>query len=285
MPELPEVETMKNELDTRVRGRTFLDVWTDTPKLIHHPSSFSTFHKNLLGRQIQKAERKGKVIVIYLDQDNLLLFHPKMTGHFLLGNWQYREGLWKPELSQQYIHLMLSLDHQMMLAWSDVRKFSRIELWHTTSLEQIPLLQNIGIDALSPQLSPRRFYEIIHSKNRPIKVALMDQTLIGGVGNIYASEILWLAKIYPNRKANSLTQTESQLIYQSMRKILRAAVKLRGTGITDFRDLDNDPGQYVSRLKVYRRAGQPCPRCKHPIQYLKIGGRTAYYCPVCQPKS
>lgn len=284
MPELPEVETMKKELDERVRGRTFLDVWTDAPKLIHHPSSFSIFKKALLGHRLEKVTRKGKLLIFHLSRGQVLIFHPKMTGHFLLGHWQYQEGRWQPELSQQYIHVMFYLDKQMMLGWSDLRKFSRIELWLASEQKHIPLLENIGLDALSPRLSFSRFAALLHSQRKPIKVALMEQSLISGIGNIYSSEILWQAKIYPGRKANSLTLVEMKKIYESMKKILREAVKLKGTGIVDFRDLDNDPGQYVARLKVYRRAGQPCPRCGHLIQSLKLGGRTAYYCPYCQPK-
>ena len=284
MPELPEVETMKKELEERVRGRTFLDVWTDAPKLIHYPLSFTSFQKLLRGRQIQKVTRRGKVLVFHLKGSALLLFHPKMTGHFLLGHWRYQEGVWKPELSQQYIHLMFQLDNRVMLAWSDLRKFSRIEAWASSNEDKIPLLQNIGIDALSPKLSFLKFYKIIQAQARPIKVILMEQSLISGIGNIYSSEMLWLAKLYPGRKANSLSLAEGRSLYWSMRKVLREAVRLKGTGIVDFRDLDNDPGQYVSHLKVYRRAGKPCLRCGHLIKSFKIGGRTAYYCPYCQPK-
>ena len=128
MPELPEVETMRRELETKVQGRTFLDVWTDTPKLIYHPDNFSVFQKKMQSQKITQVERKGKILILSLESKMVLLFHPKLTGHFLFGNWEYVHRKWRPKLPEQYIHLMFWLSGGKMLAWSDVRKFSRIEI-------------------------------------------------------------------------------------------------------------------------------------------------------------
>jgi len=285
MPELPEVETMKRELQKKVQGRTFLDVWTDTPKLVYHPSSFLAFKREIKNLRIQKVERKGKVLVLYLSQKKVLLVHPKLTGHFILGHWIYKRQKWEPNLPDQYIHLMFWLDNQEMLAWSDLRKFSRIEIQPLQEIEKTPLLKNIGPDPLSVEFSFLKLQQLLGKTQRPIKVVLMDQSLIGGIGNIYANEILWAAKIYPGRKSFLLTREEGKKIYQAMRKILKEAVELEGTSVSDFRGLDNQPGRYLSRLKVYRRVGKPCPRCGHPIEKREMRGRSVYYCPLCQPKS
>lgn len=284
MPELPEVETMKRELQKKVQGRAFLDVWTDTPKLVYHPASFLKFKKEIKGLKVQKVERKGKVIIIYLTPGKVLLVHPKLTGHFLLGRWTYSHHQWEPHQSDQYIHLMFRLDNKGMLAWSDLRKFSRIEIWPRKDIEEIPLLKNIGIDPLSIEFSLAKMRQFLSRTRRPIKVVLMDQSLIGGLGNIYANEILWTAMVYPGQKASSLSSEETKKIYQAIQSILKTAVELRGTSVSDFQGLDGQPGQYASHLHVYRRAEQPCSRCDHLIKKEEIGGRSVYYCPSCQPK-
>ena len=284
MPELPEVETMRRELEEKVRGRTFLDVWTDTPKLIYYPLRFSNFQKEVKGRKLEWVERKGKVLIIHLSRGKILLVHPKMTGHFLIGHWRYQDRKWQPILPQQYIHLMFWLDNQQMLAWSDLRKFSRLELHSSSEIQHTPLLQKIGVDPLTREFSVKKFQEMIRGSKKPIKVWLMDQSQIGGIGNIYASEILWRARLHPQREASSLSLAELKILHYFIKTVLREALKLNGTSVADFRDLKNELGNYVARLRVYGREGNPCPRCGETIKRIKIGGRSAYYCPVCQAK-
>ncbi len=283
MPELPEVQTMVNDLEKKVLQRTFLDIWTDAPKIVRYPETISEFKQLLKGEKITRISRYGKVIIFYLSGEKKLLVHPKMTGHFLVGHWQYRSGNWLPKLEKQYIHLMFWLDNELMLAWSDQRKFSRLELRSMgEDLEEIKMTENIGLDALSPELTSARFWGLIRKQRRQIKIVLMDQSIIAGIGNIYASEILWKARIYPGAKASSLKKNQGMDIYKAMRSILVQAVRRKGTTVGEFRDTENKPGQYSPMLKAYHRQGEHCFRCQTLIKRIIINGRATFYCPKCQ---
>jgi len=284
VPELPEVETMKRGLEKKVRGRTFLDVWTDTPKLIHYPASFAEFRLAIKGRKIDEICRRGKVLLFYLSPPAILLVHPKMTGHFLYSCGKEQVEKRKSALAEEYIHFLFWLDNGSLLAWSDLRKFSRLELWPVEKSSTIPLLQKIGPDPLTADFSLEKFQLLLSKSRRPIKLTLLDQSLVSGIGNIYASEILGAARIHPERKAFTLFPEERERIYQAMREILQEAVEQQGTSIADFRDIENEKGHYTSQLKVYRREGKPCLRCHSLIERIKLGGRSTYYCPHCQPK-
>ena len=283
MPELPEVQTMVDDLREKVLRRTFLDIWTDAPKIIHYPETISEFKQLLKGEKIAQISRYGKVIVFYLSGQKKLLVHPRMTGHFLVGHWRYQSGDWLPKLEKQHIHLMFWLDNELMLAWSDQRKFSCFELQPIDKdIKEIRMTKNIGLDALSQELTFARFWELICGRRRQIKAVLMDQSIIAGIGNIYASEILWKAKIHPKMEASSLKKDQGMNIYKAMRLILIRAIQKRGTTVGEFRDTENKPGQYGSILKVYHRQGQPCFRCQTSIKRTIINGRSTFYCPKCQ---
>jgi len=283
MPELPEVQTMVNDLEKKVLQRTFLDIWTDTPKIIHYPETVSKFKGLLIGEKITQISRYGKVIIFHLSGQKKLLVHPRMTGHFLVGCWQYQSGDWSPKLEKQHIRLMFQLDDELMLAWSDQRKFSCFELHPTNKdTKEIAMTKNIGLDALAQGLTFTHFWELIRKRRRQIKTVLMDQSIIAGIGNIYASEILWKAKIHPKTKASSLKRDQGLDIYKAMRSILVRAIQKKGTTTGEFRDTENKPGQYSSALKVYRRQGQPCSRCQTPIKRTIINNRGTFYCPKCQ---
>lgn len=275
---------MKRGLEEKVRGRTFLDVWTDTPKLIHQPASFSEFQSVIRGRKIEKTTRRGKVLIFHLIPSAFLLVHPKMTGHFLYHQGREEGEKWPSALAEDYIHYLFWLDKGGLLAWSDSRKFSRLELWLDKKLTTIPLLQKIGPDPLAENFSLKQFQFLLSKSRRSIKLALLDQSLVSGIGNIYASEILWTARVHPERKVSTLSPEEGKRIYQAMKGILQKAVEQQGTSIADFRDIENKEGYYTSRLKAYRREGKPCSRCHSLIERVKLGGRSTYYCPRCQPK-
>ena len=283
MPELPEVQTMVNDLKEKVLQRTFLDIWTDTPKIIHYPETTSEFKKLLIGKKIAQISRYGKVIVFCLSDQKKLLVHPRMTGHFLIGSWRYQSGDWLPKLEKQQIRLMFWLDNELMLAWSDQRKFSCFELQSTSKdMKEIRTTRNIGLDALSQELTFAHFWELIRNKRRQIKAILMDQSIVAGIGNIYASEILWEAKVHPETKASFLKKDQGMNIYKAMRSILVRAIQKRGTTTGEFRDTGNKSGQYGSALEAYHRQGQPCSRCQTSIKRIIINSRSTFYCPKCQ---
>ena len=193
MPELPEVETTIRDLKRKVLSRTFLNVWCDAKKIIKRPRTFDGFKKEILGRKIKKIERKGKNILIYLDKEKVLLIHQKLTGHLLVGKWQKKGNSWVPLIkgpledpANRFIHLIFFLDNGLMLALSDLRKFAKVELWDEKELMQSKEIREIGIDPLSPEFTFQEFKKRIKSTKRKIKQALMDQSLIAGIGNIYS---------------------------------------------------------------------------------------------------
>jgi len=276
MPEIAEVQTMVNDLNQKVRGRTFIDFWTDAPKLITHPSA-RKFKQKVTGQTMKKARRRGKVITIRLSKDDCLLFHAKMTGHFLIGSQQL-----KKQFDDYYIHLAFYLDNDKILAWTDQRKFSRIELWPCSEVSSADLIQGLGPEPL--QIDFETFYNLVKDNRSQIKCLLSKQDIIVGVGNIYGNEILWEAKIHPQRKACNLTKKELHRVYEATQSILKEAIKLRGTSTAEFRDIHNKKGSFGPHLEVYRKQGQPCSRCGTPIERIKVCGRSAYFCPQCQSK-
>jgi len=289
MPELPEVETTVRDLKRKVLGRTFLNVWCDAKKLIKRPRTFEEFKKEILGRKIISIKRKGKNILIYLDKKRALLIHQKLTGHLLVGKWQKKGNSWIPQIKgpledpiNRFIHLIFFLDNDLMLALSDLRKFAKVELWDEKELTQSKEIREIGIDPFSPEFTFQEFKKRIKNTKRKIKQVLMDQSLIAGIGNIYSDEILFEAKIHPEKKAHVLKEEELKRIYQSIKKVLKKAIELGGESISDYRRPDGSKGGFDPLRKVYRREGKPCVRCRTPIKRIKIAQRSSYFCPKCQ---
>jgi len=286
VPELPEVETIIRDLNKKVLNRTFINVWTDFAKTVRKPEDFERFKKEIKGKKIQKIWRRGKNIIFNLSENSSLLIHQKLTGHLLLGNWEFSEGKWIPptgpltEKINTYIHLLFTLDNGQMLALSDLRKFAKVELWDNEGLKKE--LSSFGPEPLEKDFTFEKFKECFKGKRGKIKQVLMDQTVIAGIGNIYSDEILWQAKIYPFKNVSKLTDEELKEIYQAMREILAKAIKLGGESISDFRRISGERGYFDKERKVYRREGEPCPRCGIKIKRVKLGGRSVHYCPSCQ---
>ncbi|MCJ7786864.1 DNA-formamidopyrimidine glycosylase, partial [Patescibacteria group bacterium] len=287
VPELPEVETIIRDLNKKVLHRTFIDVWTDFPKTVRKLEDFEQFKKNIKGKKIQKIWRRGKNIIFNLSENCSLLIHQKLTGHLLLGKWEFKEGKWIPpagplaEKINAYIHLLFTLDNGQMLALSDLRKFAKVELWDNEGLKKE--LGSFGPEPLEKDFTFEKFQECLSKKRKgKIKQVLMDQTVIAGIGNIYSDEILWESKMNPLREVSKLSRFDIDRIYQAMQKILRKAIKLGGESISDFRRISGEKGYFDKERKVYRREGEPCPRCSTKIKRTKLGGRNAHYCPNCQ---
>ena len=290
MPELPEVETTVRYLKDKIIGQKIVGLDFDTPNLIKKPSP-EELKRQIVGKKITKIERKGKNILIYLNQDYLLLIHQKLTGHLLYGKWQKEKGKWLPQeknsplfLDRQnrFIHFLLFLANGKMLALSDLRKFAKIIFAKKEEVLNSDDLKTLGPEPLSKEFTLTYFQKICQKSNKPIKTLLMDQKLISGIGNIYSDEILWQAKISPLRKANSLKEKEIKVIYQKIKVVLKEAIKLQGTSIVDYRKPDGAKGKMDKFLKVYRKEGQKCPRCQGIIKRVIINGRSAHFCPKCQ---
>ncbi len=287
MPELPEVEITVRDLKKKVLNRTFIDVWTDAPKLIKKPRNFQSFKKEIINKKIKEISRRGKNIIFELSRGKILLIHQKLTGHLLFGKWKRENNIWVAspgplsDKMNSFIHVVFLLDNEKQLALSDLRKFAKIELWDKDEFLESDEFRNIGLDPLSPNFSFLNFKKLI-KKNREIKKLLMDQKLIAGIGNIYSSEILFDAMIHPLKKGMALSDMEIRRLYQSTRKILRKGLELGGASISDYRRINGERGKFDKYRKVYRKEGNPCPRCGTPIKKIIVGGRSAYFCPKCQ---
>lgn len=271
MPELPEVQTIVNDLKREIVGRRILSVWVDWPRHIKYPS-LKEFKRNIRGAKILGVTRRAKNIIILLDKDRILLIHPKMTGHLLVAG----------KIKNKHIHLIFHLDKGVTLAFSDVRKFGKVLFGKTQEVFKLPDLKDIGPEPLGKNFSFGDFKRVVSKHRRKIKEVLMDQKVIAGIGNIYSDEILWLSKIHPAKPANKLTDKELRNIYSRMRLILKRAISLRGASVSDFRDTSGKEGRYAGRLMIYGKVGKPCRRCGTAIKRIKINNRSAHYCPRCQ---
>ncbi len=300
MPELPEVETVVSDLNKKVKGRVITGAWFDWPKLIKHPSAPASravhetapwlFEKFITDEKILGARRVAKNILIQLSGSKMLLIHQKMTGHLLIGRWQVQGNKVRPiepkEMVEDsyngYIHLILYLDNGQMLALSDLRKFAKVIAGTVREIEALPELVRLGPDALDAKLTPAVFSALMRANTRTVKQVLLDPKVIAGIGNIYSDDMLYQAKVHPLKRANRLSSKELKALFRAMKNILTKAVKLRGTSTSDFRDTSGREGAYTGHRLVYQREGELCVRCKTPIARLKIGGRSAHYCPKCQ---
>ena len=219
MPELPEVETTIRDLRKKVLGRTFVDVWSDFKRIVKKPKSFKAFKKEIAGKKIENVRRRAKFIIIDLSQNKSLLIHQRMTGHLLAGEWEKKEGEWKSDRSplsekvNSYIHLIFQLDDGSMIALSDLRKFTKIELWDTEEIESLKKIKKLGPEPLKEDFTFEKFKDVLKGRKAKIKQVLMNQEVVAGIGNIYASEILFRAKVHPFKKTNKLSEKELKKIY------------------------------------------------------------------------
>ncbi|MDD4358592.1 MAG: bifunctional DNA-formamidopyrimidine glycosylase/DNA-(apurinic or apyrimidinic site) lyase [Candidatus Pacebacteria bacterium] len=289
MPELPEVQTIVNELNEKVKEKIIEDAWTDKENLIRNVS-FTKFKKKITGKKIIEAKRRAKYIIIELSEGYVLLVHLKMTGHFLLGKWEIEnnkvkaivEGPIKEDKYNDYIHIIFYLNTGEELAFSDLRQFGRIELYTKEEFANLKEINNLGIEPLGEEFTLKRFENIVKSSKTNIKKLLMDQEKIAGIGNIYASEILFQAKVNPKRNTSTLEDNEIKNIHNSIFAILNKALELKGDSMSDYRRTGGEKGDYQNYAKVYEKKGQKCPDCEGIIEYAKINQRGTYYCPKCQ---
>jgi len=306
MPELPEVETIVNDLEKVLPGLKIRDVWTDLPAGrqalkkhtgIAHPTGFKAFKKEIIGKKILRTERKGKNILIHLSGNTTLLVHQKMTGHLLYGKWEIKNGSWESAIpgplredkENRFIHLLFFLSNGRQLALCDMRKFAKVLLWETDKLTELKDIRELGPDPFDKSLTLKKFKERLRG-SRAIKQVLMDPKTIAGIGNIYADEILWKADVHPAKETNKLKEEEIKKIYASIKPILKRAIKARGSSYIDYRDAFGEKGRYQQMHYAYQMTGTKClkiPRgCKKKdggiIKKIKIGSRSAHFCEVHQ---
>lgn len=269
MPELPEVETVVRSLREDVIGRKILDIKNSWP---NHLASVDLveMRKRVIGSEITGINRRGKYIVFDLDSPDTMIIHLKMTGQLLLQPATSAEG--------DHVHTTFLLSGDDELRFRDVRKFGRVYL----TQKPVEILGQLGPEPLSESFTPRLLNEMLLGRRRVLKPLLLDQHFISGIGNIYADESLFHAKLAPNRLSNTISEDESRQLYSSIRKTLQFAVDRGGATISDYRQPDGSEGEMQNSFKVYGKAGDPCRRCDGIIERIILGGRSTFFCASCQ---
>ena len=282
MPELPEVQTVVTQLGKKVVGKTIARFWSDWQKKILTP--FSTFTRLTKGATIVGTRRLGKHVIIDLAHGYSIVAHLKMTGHFLVKDDQTRQSkAFTEDRVNGYIHHIFTFTDGATLEFSDMRKFGWLKLMKTDEVETLPSIASLGIDALSSKLNQKMFDELLLPRaKRSIGEVLLEQQRIAGIGNIYRSEALFLARVLPMRRISTLSPDEKKKILPAIKHVLRQAVKLRGTSDGDFRDTDGLEGRFQRTLYVYGRTKEPCKKCGTMIERIVLGSRSVFFCPRCQ---
>jgi len=272
VPELPEVENLARGLASQITGLTIRDVRCHFPGAVGpDPECFA---EAVRGRRIEELHRHGKYLFFVLDGDATLALHLRMTGQFVLVP--------RPQPADKHTHLELLLsDRNRKLVFRDVRKFGRLQLLDG-GVERFIEEKRLGADAL--QISTRQMHQLFQRTSRSIKAVLLDQRVVAGLGNIYTDEILFREGISPLRKASALSYEQVASLRRTVRAVLRAAIRGRGTTISDYVDARGLRGSFQNSLLVYSRAGLPCPRCGTAITRSRVAGRGTYSCPNCQSR-
>ena len=270
MPELPEVETVVRGLRRPLVGRVFTGATVRWPRAIAHPNA-QEFPRQVAGRRIVAVGRRGKYIVLTLNRGRLLI-HLKMSGRLRVVP--------AGEPLDAHTHTILDLDDGRQLRFHDVRKFGRVYLVD----DETQVTGHLGPEPLADDFTLERFRARLARRSGRLKSLLLNQQFLAGLGNIYADESLFAARLHPLRRADTLSLTEQQNLYDAIRSTLTAAVAEHGTTLDDggYTDAQGRAGRYQRRLAVYGRRGQPCFLCGTPIERTIVGGRSTHFCPRCQ---
>jgi len=274
MPELPEVETIRQDMIKKVKGKKIREVEIKNEKNIKIPSP-EEFKEELEGKTIRDVERKGKYLIVHLNFNQFLIFHLKLTGRLLYFPPEKKE---EPD----YTRIIFTFPDKSKLFFADIRGFGEIYLVSKDELDRIPAIKNMGPEPLSPEFTPEKLKEILKGKKGKIKPTLMNQTVLAGIGNIYSQEALHRAGIHPERNVSRLTEKEIEAIYKALVEVLEEAIRNRGSSVDAYLDLQGREGGHVPYLRVYGREGENCPRCGSVIKKKKISGRGTYFCNGCQ---
>jgi formamidopyrimidine-DNA glycosylase len=273
MPELPEVETIVRGLREKILGRRIRQVRVFKAKVVIN-SNLNLFLEKLKNRVVKAIERRGKAIIIQVGQSDYLLIHLGMTGRLIFY----------PETApiDKHTHVQFAFLPDGQLIYHDLRQFGHLQLYERIDIGQIPFVKKLGPEPIAQDFTAHSLSLILNESRRSIKDFLLDQRRIAGLGNIYASEALFLAGIDPQRIANQLQEVEIKRLHRAMRRVLLTAIEHRGTSFSDYLDAEGKEGKYNPFLKVYRREGQACFRCRNAIVRIKTSNRSTYYCPTCQ---
>ncbi|MFH1413576.1 MAG: bifunctional DNA-formamidopyrimidine glycosylase/DNA-(apurinic or apyrimidinic site) lyase [Candidatus Omnitrophota bacterium] len=267
MPELPEVETIKRELEKVLKGKKITEVIVNNPKVIRQPQR-AAFLNGLKNTRIENILRKGKLLILELSSGKSLAIHLKMTGQLIYpGNAKNSRVSFK-------------LSDGNILDFCDQRLFGELRL--LDDWRSLKFVQELGPEPFA--LSFVQFKKMLSGKKTKIKPLLMDQKFISGIGNLYAAEALFRARIHPGRPAVSIPKKQKAKLFQEIKDTLNEAIRCKGSSVDQYLRVTGEPGNYVEHHKVYDREGEPCLICKTPIKRIVLGGRGTYFCSKCQKK-
>jgi len=286
MPELPEVETVRIGLAKLLPGRTIKQVEFDNPKSFpNSPEDVASF---VVGAKVLLVARRAKVLLIELSSKYSLVIHLKMTGQ-LVFRGEHNFGAGHPndsligKLPDKTTHVTISFEDGTKLFFNDQRKFGWVRVFPTAEVPNIDFFQKVGPEPLDSSFTPDIFYERLQRrKNSNIKAVLLDQTVLAGIGNIYADEALWDAKIHPATSVKDITKAQSDILYKGLIDVLRLSIEKGGSTDRNYVNAEGKKGSYISFARVFRREGKPCPRCDTTIEKIRVAGRGTHFCPYCQ---
>jgi formamidopyrimidine-DNA glycosylase len=278
MPELPEVEVVRRDLDREVAGKKIKAVETNGARTVRRHKNRAEFAARLEGKRVTGVGRRGKYLLVRLEGGEVLVIHLGMSGQLLRAK-SAKQALPK------HTHVVITFTQGGQLRFVDPRTFGEMFVTTYDELEHdVDELAHLGLDPLEQTMSWERFGELIASRSTKLKSALMDQTFLAGIGNIYSDEILFEAGLRWDRMTDSLSPEEVRRLYRAMMEILQEAVKHRGSSLADqqYVDVFGQPGGYQLHHNVYAREGEACRRCRRPIVRQRVGGRSTFFCDTCQ---
>ena len=297
MPELPEVETVARDLQRWVAGATITAATVHWDRSVRHPQPPERFVAEIVGARIRRVDRRAKTVLLHLEDGRVVTVALRMTGALIVAEAGAPDD--------PYARVVFELADGRQLRYRDVRKFGRIGLWPGGGLRSVgggrgarsrrvaegsgryrigEVFSGHGPEPLSRGFTVGRFAERLFRRSAKLKSLLLDQGFIAGVGNIYADEALWRARLHPLRSADSLDARDVKRLHRAVRQVLRAGIANRGASFSDYVGADGEPGANAERLAVYRRTEQPCYRCGRPIRRIVVGQRSTHFCPSCQPE-
>jgi formamidopyrimidine-DNA glycosylase len=295
MPELPEVETVARDLERWVAGATIISATVHWDRTIRHPQPPERFAAEIEGATIRRVTRRAKTVLLHLADGRVMTVALRMTGALIVVD----PG--RPD--DPYARVVFQLGDGRELRYRDVRKFGRIGLWPGGGLRSVgagrgarsrkvaegrgryrigEVFSGHGPEPLSRGFSVERLRERLSRRSAKLKTLLLDQSFIAGVGNIYADEALWRARLHPLRAADTLDERDVRRLHRALRQVLRQGIANRGASFSDYVGADGAPGENAERLAVYRRTGEPCYRCGRRIERIVVGQRSTHFCPHCQ---
>jgi formamidopyrimidine-DNA glycosylase len=270
VPELPEVETIRRQLAPAVEGRRLERIRVLDPRWCE-PAPPEAIADALNGRVVERLGRRGKYLVMSLEDDVHLVMHLRMTGNILLTGEE-----------PKHTRVRMELDGGRKLLFVDVRRFGTGDVLLGSDALAEYFASRLGVEPLSPDFTAEALRDQARGRRQPVKAFLLNQERIAGVGNIYADEALWRARLHPLRPADTLDERDVRRLHRAVRQVLREGIANRGASFSDYVSADGEPGDNAERLAVYRRTEQPCYRCGRRIERIVVGQRSTHFCPRCQ---